>query len=243
VTTSAPRGQNAAPGSTTGPGRPGSMLATAPVHRDRPPRTHPEQDHGSTPMSMVVTWLMKTHSAQSPNRVRAVTSSGFPTTAPPSICCRTSSTTPTSADCVGCWPSSPRVHPDTPSGGHRRRRRAPLRPASLGNAAGRSLHRGEEDGAGRSSRSARSGRSASEQGDRAGHERRPGPSRARRRASVSVWTRSFPAGHNLSRRRAKQGLKRSVASDGQGIPPHLIAAGANDHDSPLPSPPWPGSAT
>jgi len=59
VSTSAPRGQNAAPGSTTGPGRPGSMLATAPVHRDRPPRTHPEQDHVSTPMSMVVTWLMK----------------------------------------------------------------------------------------------------------------------------------------------------------------------------------------
>jgi hypothetical protein len=60
VTTSAPRGQNAAPGSTTGPGRPGLMLATAPVHRDRPTRTHPRQDHGSTSMmSMVVTWLMK----------------------------------------------------------------------------------------------------------------------------------------------------------------------------------------
>jgi len=59
VTTSAPRGQNAAPGSTTGPG-PGLMPATAPVHRDRPTRPHPEQDHGSTPMmSMVVTWLMK----------------------------------------------------------------------------------------------------------------------------------------------------------------------------------------
>ncbi len=59
MTTSAPRGQNAAPGSTTGPGGPGLMLATAPVHRDRPPRTHPEQGHGSTPMmSLVVTWLM-----------------------------------------------------------------------------------------------------------------------------------------------------------------------------------------
>jgi hypothetical protein len=59
VTTSAPRGQNAAPGSTTGPG-PGLMPATGPVHRDRPTRPRPGQDHGSTPMmSMVVTWLMK----------------------------------------------------------------------------------------------------------------------------------------------------------------------------------------
>ena len=60
MSTSAPRGQNAAPVSTTGPGRPGLMLATAPVRRDRLPRTHPEQDHVSAPMtSMVVTWLMK----------------------------------------------------------------------------------------------------------------------------------------------------------------------------------------
>ena len=28
-------------------------------------------------------------------------------------------------------------------------------------------------------------------------------------------------------------MKRSVASDGQGIPLHLVAARANDHDSPL----------
>jgi hypothetical protein len=33
--------------------------------------------------------------------------------------------------------------------------------------------------------------------------------------------------------RGKQGTKRSVAADGQGIPLHLIAARANDHDSPL----------
>ena len=33
--------------------------------------------------------------------------------------------------------------------------------------------------------------------------------------------------------RGKQGMKRSVASDGQGIPLHLVAARANDHDSPL----------
>ncbi len=60
MTTSAPRGQNAAPGSTTGPGHHGLMLANAAVHRDRPTRPHPEHDHGRTPMmSMVVTWLMK----------------------------------------------------------------------------------------------------------------------------------------------------------------------------------------
>jgi hypothetical protein len=33
--------------------------------------------------------------------------------------------------------------------------------------------------------------------------------------------------------RGKQGTKRSVATDGDGIPLHLIAARANDHDSPL----------
>jgi hypothetical protein len=36
--------------------------------------------------------------------------------------------------------------------------------------------------------------------------------------------------------RGKHGLKLSVASDGQGIPLHLIAARANNHDSPLPEP-------
>jgi hypothetical protein len=33
--------------------------------------------------------------------------------------------------------------------------------------------------------------------------------------------------------RGKLGMKRSVATDGQGIPLHLVAARANDHDSPL----------
>jgi hypothetical protein len=33
--------------------------------------------------------------------------------------------------------------------------------------------------------------------------------------------------------RGKQGTKRSVATDGHGIPLHLVAARANDHDSPL----------
>jgi Transposase DDE domain len=31
----------------------------------------------------------------------------------------------------------------------------------------------------------------------------------------------------------KQGLKRSVATDGTGLPLHLVAAGANPHDAPL----------
>jgi hypothetical protein len=33
--------------------------------------------------------------------------------------------------------------------------------------------------------------------------------------------------------RGKQGLKRSVVTDGHGIPLHLVAAGANRHDAPL----------
>ncbi len=33
--------------------------------------------------------------------------------------------------------------------------------------------------------------------------------------------------------RGKQGTKRSVATDGDGIPLHMVAARANDHDSPL----------
>src|SRR3954470_23375510 len=33
--------------------------------------------------------------------------------------------------------------------------------------------------------------------------------------------------------RGKQGMKRSVASDGQGLPLHLVTAPANNHDSPL----------
>jgi hypothetical protein len=33
--------------------------------------------------------------------------------------------------------------------------------------------------------------------------------------------------------RGKQGTTRSVAGDGEGVPLHLVAARANDHDSPL----------
>ncbi len=36
--------------------------------------------------------------------------------------------------------------------------------------------------------------------------------------------------------RGKQGLKRSVVTDGQGIPLHLVAAGANRNDAPLLAP-------
>ena len=36
--------------------------------------------------------------------------------------------------------------------------------------------------------------------------------------------------------RGKQGLKRSVVTDGRGIPLHLVAAGANRHDGPLLAP-------
>jgi hypothetical protein len=46
-----------------------------------------------------------------------------------------------------------------------------------------------------------------------------------------------PCGGEVSGRspvdRGKQGTKRSVACDGEGIPLHLVAARANDHDSPL----------
>jgi hypothetical protein len=46
-----------------------------------------------------------------------------------------------------------------------------------------------------------------------------------------------PRSGEVSRRspvgRGKQGTKRSVAGDGDGIPLHLLAARANDHDSPL----------
>jgi hypothetical protein len=38
--------------------------------------------------------------------------------------------------------------------------------------------------------------------------------------------------------RRKGGLKRSVASDGYGIPLGIASAGANRHDSPLLAPPW-----
>jgi transposase len=36
--------------------------------------------------------------------------------------------------------------------------------------------------------------------------------------------------------RGKQGLKRSIVTDGRGIPLHVVAAGANRHDSPLLAP-------
>ena len=46
-----------------------------------------------------------------------------------------------------------------------------------------------------------------------------------------------PCGGEVSGRspvdRGKQGTKRSVACDGDGIPLHVVAARANDHDSPL----------
>lgn len=46
-----------------------------------------------------------------------------------------------------------------------------------------------------------------------------------------------PAGGEVAGRspvdRGKQGLKRSVVTDGAGVPLHLVAAGANRHDSPL----------
>lgn len=41
--------------------------------------------------------------------------------------------------------------------------------------------------------------------------------------------------------RGKQGTKRSVACDGDVIPLHLVAARANDHDSPLLEPTLAGS--
>ncbi|WP_224392067.1 IS5 family transposase [Pseudonocardia sp. ICBG1293] len=43
--------------------------------------------------------------------------------------------------------------------------------------------------------------------------------------------------------RGKQGTKRSVACDDQGIPLHLVAARANDHDSPLLEPTLTGIVT
>jgi hypothetical protein len=46
-----------------------------------------------------------------------------------------------------------------------------------------------------------------------------------------------PAGGEAAGRspvdRGKQGLKRSVGTDGAGVPLHVVAAGANRHDSPL----------
>lgn len=50
-------------------------------------------------------------------------------------------------------------------------------------------------------------------------------------------TKALPNGGEIAGRkpvdRGKQGTKRSVAADGDGIPLHLLASRANDHDSPL----------
>ena len=43
--------------------------------------------------------------------------------------------------------------------------------------------------------------------------------------------------------RGKQGTKRALACDGDGIPLHLVAARTNDHDSPLLEPTWSGFPT
>lgn len=55
--------------------------------------------------------------------------------------------------------------------------------------------------------------------------------------SVDGAITKSPCGGEVSGRspvdRGKQGTKRSVAADGDGIPLHLVAARANDHDSPL----------
>ena len=55
--------------------------------------------------------------------------------------------------------------------------------------------------------------------------------------SVDGSITKSPCGGEVSGRspvdRGKQGTKRSVACDGGGIPLHLVAARANDHDSPL----------
>ena len=55
--------------------------------------------------------------------------------------------------------------------------------------------------------------------------------------SVDGSITKSPCGGEVSGRspvdRGKQGTKRSVACDGDGIPLHLVAARANDHDSPL----------
>lgn len=55
--------------------------------------------------------------------------------------------------------------------------------------------------------------------------------------SVDGSITKSPCGGEVSGRspvdRGKQGTKRSVACDGDGIPLHLVCARANDHDSPL----------
>ncbi len=55
--------------------------------------------------------------------------------------------------------------------------------------------------------------------------------------AVDGCTTKAPSGGEAAGRspvdRGKQGLKRSVATDGAGIPLHLVSAGANRHDAPL----------
>ena len=55
--------------------------------------------------------------------------------------------------------------------------------------------------------------------------------------AVDVCITKAPCGGEVSGRspvdRGKQGTKRSVATDGHGVPLHLVAARANAHDSPL----------
>jgi hypothetical protein len=62
--------------------------------------------------------------------------------------------------------------------------------------------------------------------------------------SVDGSITKSPCGGEVSGRspvdRGKQGTKRSVACNGDGIPLHLVAARANDHDSPLLEPTLPG---
>jgi hypothetical protein len=58
--------------------------------------------------------------------------------------------------------------------------------------------------------------------------------------SVDGSITKSPCGGEVSGRspvdRGKQGTKRSVVCEGDGIPLYLVAARANDHDSPLPEP-------
>lgn len=55
--------------------------------------------------------------------------------------------------------------------------------------------------------------------------------------AVDACITKAPSGGEVAGRspvdRGKRGLKRSVATDGAGVPLHLVAAGANRHDSPL----------
>ena len=58
--------------------------------------------------------------------------------------------------------------------------------------------------------------------------------------AVDGCTTKAPGGGEVAGRspvdRGKQGLKRSVATDGAGVPLHVVSAGANRHDAPLLAP-------